>query len=90
MLMYLRSVDTTTILAIAILHEVSMADETMRYAVRQELDLGWTVYDVFTGGPAMPSTYCLTNLSESQADMYCTVINARDIARRQRVGFPFP
>ena len=55
-----------------------MAALSLRYAVRQEMDSSWTVYDTFTGRPAMPSTWCLVDLSQSQANIYCAIINAKD------------
>jgi hypothetical protein len=70
-----------TIPAVAILHEDRMAALSLRYAVRQEPDSSWTVYDTFSGRPAMPSTWCLVDLSEHQANIYCAIINAKDTDR---------
>jgi hypothetical protein len=70
-----------TIPAVAILHEAGMAALSPRYAVREEPDHSWTVYDTFTGRPAMPSTWCLVDLSESHANIYCAIINAKDTNR---------
>ncbi len=77
-----RSMNAKTASAVAILQEDRMADMTARYAVREEIDRSWTVYDVFTGLPAKPSTWFLVDLSEKQAEMYCTIVNAKDAARR--------
>ncbi|KGD86206.1 hypothetical protein JL39_29030 [Rhizobium sp. YS-1r] len=74
--------DANAVLAAAILQGDWMADLTARYAVREEIDRSWTVYDVFTGLPAKPSTWFLVELSEKQAEMYCTIVNAKDAARR--------
>ncbi|WP_132411852.1 hypothetical protein [Neorhizobium sp. S3-V5DH] len=62
-----------------------MAALSSRFAVRQERDRSWTVYDTFTDRPAIPSTWCLVDLSESQANIYCAIINAKD-ANRIRGG----
>lgn len=64
-----------------------MAAQTLRYAIRQEIDCSWTVYDVFTAQPAKPSTWILIDLSEAHASTYCAIINAKDAARRT-VGLP--
>ncbi len=74
-----------TIPVVAILQEDRMTHETMRYAVRQELDRSWTVFDVFTGQPAKPSTWALVDLSQGQAGMYCTIVNAKDTNRRHGI-----
>lgn len=63
-----------------------MAKATSRYAVRREKDHTWTVYDVFTGVAAKPSTWFLVNLTQEQADIYCAVINAKDAERRRDWG----
>ncbi|MCJ7997955.1 hypothetical protein J5N58_25540 [Rhizobium cremeum] len=47
--------------------------------------MSWTVYDVFTGQPAMPSTWFLAGLSGEQAQIYCAIINAKDVARRREI-----
>jgi len=70
-----------TIPAVAILHEAGMDALSFRYAVREEFDHSWTVYDTFTGRAAKPSTWCLVELSENQANIYCAIINAKDINR---------
>ncbi len=59
---------------------------TNRYAIRQELDHSWTVYDVFTGVPAKPSTWRMVDLSERQAGIYCEIINMKDAERRKKRG----
>lgn len=59
-----------------------MAKTTSRYAVRREGDCTFTVYDVFTGLAARPTTWFLVNLTQDQADIYCAVINAKDAERR--------
>jgi len=61
-----------------------MRAETFRYAVRQERDFTWTVFDVFTGLAAKPTTWFLNDLSEGQAGIYCAIINAKDAARRRK------
>jgi hypothetical protein len=68
-----------TIPAVAIFHEGRMAALSPRYAVREERDRSWTVYDTFTD--RYPSTSCLVDLSESQANIYCAIINAKDTDR---------
>jgi hypothetical protein len=64
-----------------------MAAQILRYAIRQEIDCSWTVYDVFTAQAAKPSTWILIDLSEAQASAYCAIINAKDSARR-KLGLP--
>ncbi|KAA1184610.1 hypothetical protein FP026_04335 [Rhizobium tropici] len=59
-----------------------MATNTRRYAVRREMDLSWTVYDLFTGMPAKPSTWALENLPEKEARVFCAILNEKDAARR--------
>ncbi|PTM91964.1 hypothetical protein C7449_1089 [Mycoplana dimorpha] len=59
-----------------------MAAHTMRYAVRCEAGQSWTVYDVFTGDPAKPSSWNLVNLTLAEATTYCAVLNAKDLNRR--------
>lgn len=68
--------------AAAILQEKAMATSTRRYAVRQEMDFSWTVYDVFTGVPAKPSTWELENLPEKEAQVFCAILNEKDAAHR--------
>ena len=68
--------------AVAILREDAMATITRRYAIRREMDLSWTVYDLFTGVPAKPSTWTLENLPEKEARVFCAILNEKDAARR--------
>jgi hypothetical protein len=68
--------------AVAILQEDAMATITRRYAIRREMDLSWTVYDLFTGVPAKPSTWALENLPEKEALVFCAILNEKDAARR--------
>ncbi|MCL6708312.1 hypothetical protein M8R20_15030 [Pseudomonas sp. R2.Fl] len=63
-----------------------MEKTTSRYAVRREQNHTWTVYDVFTGLAAKPSTWFLVDLTQDQADTYCAVINAKDAERRRDRG----
>ncbi len=69
-------------LAAAILQEDAMTSSTRRYALRQELDFSWTVYDVFTGTSAKPSTWKLESLPEKDARIFCAILNEKDAARR--------
>ncbi|MGG6894808.1 MULTISPECIES: hypothetical protein [Rhizobium] len=71
-----------TVLAAAVLQENAMATSTRRYAVRREMDSSWTVYDVFTGVSAKPSTWELENLPEKEARVFCAILNEKDAARR--------
>ncbi|WP_141720064.1 hypothetical protein [Rhizobium sp. YK2] len=59
-----------------------MAAITRRYAIRREMDQSWTVYDLFTGVPAKPSTWALENLPEKEARIFCAILNEKDAARR--------
>jgi len=68
--------------AVAILHENAMARTTKRYALRQEPDFSWTVYDVFTGKTAKPTTWELDKLPEKEARIFCAILNEKDAARR--------
>ncbi|MBB4566730.1 hypothetical protein [Rhizobium leucaenae] len=68
--------------AAAILQEDAMANHTRRYDVRQEMNFSWTVFDVFTGLPARPSTWKLESLPEKEARVFCAILNEKDAALR--------
>lgn len=68
--------ERTTIPVDAIDQEAFMA--ITRYEAREEPNLTWSVYDIFTGRPARPSTWTLTDLTENEADVYCAIINAKN------------
>ncbi len=59
-----------------------MAVRTKRYDVRREIDFSWTVYDVFTGMTAQPSTWRLEALPEKEARVFCAILNEKDADRR--------
>ncbi|OEC95572.1 hypothetical protein A9Z06_30875 [Rhizobium sp. YK2] len=63
-----------------------MSRVTLRYAVRQERDRTWTVYDIFTGRAAQPTHWILSILTEKEAKAYCTILNVKDVERRERLG----
>lgn len=63
-----------------------MAASTIRYAVRCEADQSWTVYDVFTGDPAKPSSWYLVDLTFDESTTFCAILNAKDLNRRSRLG----
>ncbi len=50
--------------------------------LRQEPDFSWTVYDVFTGKTAKPTTWELDKLPEKEARIFCAILNEKDAARR--------
>lgn len=62
-----------------------MFQTTNRYAVRPTGE-SWMVEDVFTGQAAKPTTWSLLDLSESQANIYCALLNAKDVKRRAAQG----
>ena len=68
--------------AVAVLQEDAMVTSTRRYAIRREMDLSWTVYDLFTGVAAKPSTWALENLPEKEACVFCAILNEKDAALR--------
>ncbi len=63
-----------------------MAASTIRYAVCREADQSWTVYDVFTGDPAKPSSWKLVDLTFDESNTYCAILNAKDLSRRKELG----
>lgn len=80
---YVERIDERkTISAVAILQDDAMGNQTRRYAVRQEVDSSWAVYDVFTGMSAKPSTWKLEGLPEQEARVFCAILNEKDAARR--------
>lgn len=56
--------------------------QTKRYAIRMQPDLEWTIYDIFTGEAARPSTWPLTDLPLEKANEYCNLLNSIDRFRR--------
>ncbi|MDR6759710.1 hypothetical protein J2Y48_005028 [Mycoplana sp. BE70] len=63
-----------------------MTASTIRYAVRCEADQSWTVYDVFTGDPARPTSWNLVALTFDESATYCAILNAKDLNRRNKLG----
>jgi hypothetical protein len=60
---------------------------TRRYAVRRESqDIGWSVYDVFTGLIATHRGEFLHRLDHDEAVEFAEILNALDHARRLREG----
>ncbi|CAK7255774.1 hypothetical protein [Shinella sp. YE25] len=56
--------------------------ETKRYAIRIQPNLEWTIYDVFTGATAKPSSWPLVDLPFEKAFEYCGFLNSIDRFRR--------
>lgn len=63
-----------------------MSKLTFRYAVRQECDCTWTVFDIFTGKAAEPTHWILNVPTEKEAKTYCAILNVKDMERRERLG----
>lgn len=59
---------------------------TRRYDVRQEPDESWTVFDVFTGLPAVYEGYQAVDLDMEYADDLVELLNAVDLKQRVARG----
>jgi hypothetical protein len=57
-----------------------------RYRLRQEGDGSWTIYDIFTGLPAIVAARELSNLEIRNADETNELLNKYDLERRQALG----
>ncbi|ESY73717.1 hypothetical protein X743_08755 [Mesorhizobium sp. LNHC252B00] len=59
---------------------------SMRYDLRKEHDESWTVFDVFTGQPAVYEGHEAIDLDMEYADDLVDLLNAVDLKRRVARG----
>ncbi|MER9328532.1 hypothetical protein [Mesorhizobium sp. M0488] len=59
---------------------------SLRYDLRKEADESWTVFDVFTGLPAVYEGYEAVDLDWEYADDLVNLLNAEDLKRRVARG----
>ena len=59
---------------------------TDRYALREEPTGMWTVYDVFTGQPAMVGDSAMVEMDIEEADDMAELLNLQDATRRGKAG----
>ncbi|WP_454817341.1 hypothetical protein [Labrys neptuniae] len=57
-----------------------------RYDLRAEEDDTWTVFDVFTGLPAMVDGFEATGFEVEEAGDLLAMLNAADFERRREAG----
>ncbi|ESZ45685.1 hypothetical protein ACYG9R_19740 [Mesorhizobium sp. RSR565B] len=63
---------------------------TLRYDIRREPDRTWTVFDVFTGLPAIVAGHASVDLPDMEyAEELAAILNADDLKQRLSHGrFP--
>lgn len=59
---------------------------TQRYDIRKEDDGKWTVFDIFTGFPAVIDGLEAKDFEAEQADDLLEMLNTADIKRRRDSG----
>ena len=57
-----------------------------RYALREEHPGMWTIYDVFTGQPAMVGDRIMVGMDVQDADEMAELLNIQDTTRRSKAG----
>ncbi|KAA3447820.1 hypothetical protein C7I87_24845 [Mesorhizobium sp. SARCC-RB16n] len=55
-----------------------------RYALRMEHPHSWTIFDVFTGEPAVVKQRIMVGMDTRDADAMVVQMNVRDIKRREK------